>query len=532
LTNDGSPGSVPTIGKFQVIRQLGRGGMAEVFVCRLQGIGGFDKEVVLKRILPERADDPHFVKMFLDEARMAANLSHPNIVQVFEIGEHEGLPFMTMEYIKGPPLGMIIRQAHRQKKIHYGHSAKIIAGICDALDYAHNAAGPDGLPLGLIHRDVTPGNIMVSSRGAPKLLDFGVAKAHGRLAETEAGTIKGKLRYMAPEQITQGPVDQRADIFSLGVCLYEFTVGQHPYGPRNSNELATLKSIMSGVISRPRDVVPNYPPILEEIVLSAIHMDVHQRCPSAAEFRDRLESFVAGTGLQASSRELVGWLREILPNFNGMTQTGSMPVPSRSNSTGSPPLTPSAARPDWASPVPVAQSQPRAEPAGPPRPARGRKRAGEIGVALAIAIAAVSLLWLRARPPEVQPDAEVALSRKAPVAMTEEDSVVADLDAIEKLIAEKRLDPALEIAARVKERGIHRWDLNIRLSRVSEMLTTAVMVRTAALLLQEENWRGAMDAARTALGREPENQAALQIVERSRAALRKRRVEHEAEGVQ
>jgi serine/threonine-protein kinase len=151
------PVVAPSIGKFQVIGQLGRGGMADVFVCRLQGIGGFDKEVVLKRIIPERAGDPHFVKMFLDEARLVANLNHPNIVQVFEIGEQDGIPFMAMEYVRGLTLGMIIREAHRKNKLHHGHAARLIAGICDALDHAHNATGPDGEPMNLVHRDVTPG---------------------------------------------------------------------------------------------------------------------------------------------------------------------------------------------------------------------------------------------------------------------------------------------------------------------------------------------------------------------------------------
>ena len=130
----------------------------------------------------------------------------------------------------------------------------------------------------------------------PKLLDFGVARARGRLAQTEAGTIKGKLRYMAPEQVSQGPLDHRADIFSLGVCLFELTTGHHPFGPPNGSEVATLKNIMNGVISRPTTLVPGYPPALEAILLSAIELDVQKRCPSAAEFRQRLDAFVAASG--------------------------------------------------------------------------------------------------------------------------------------------------------------------------------------------------------------------------------------------
>src|SRR6476619_5058876 len=155
----------PSIGKFQVVGKLGRGGMAEIYGCRLQGIGGFDKEVVVKRIVPECAGDPNFVRMFLDEARVAANLTHPNIVQVYEIGEQDGVPYIAMEYVKGVTLGIVIRESHRQKKINYGHALKLISGICEALDYAHNAQTPDGEPMGLVHRDVTPGNIVISREG-------------------------------------------------------------------------------------------------------------------------------------------------------------------------------------------------------------------------------------------------------------------------------------------------------------------------------------------------------------------------------
>ena len=319
LSDTQHPVVAPSIGKFQVIGQLGRGGMADVFVCRLQGIGGFDKEVVLKRIIPERAGDPHFVKMFLDEARLVANLNHPNIVQVFEIGEQDGVPFMAMEYVRGITLGMIIREGHRKQKLHYGHAAKMVAGICDALDHAHNATGPDGEPMGLVHRDVTPGNIIVSREGTPKLLDFGVARAKGRLAQTEAGTIKGKLRYMAPEQISQGPLDQRADIFSLGVCLFELTTGHHPFGSRANSEVATLKNIVHGMMTKPSELVPDYPPALEWIVMSALEQDVNKRCPTAAEMRERLDSFIAAQGYTSNSRELVAWMRELFPDFTKLT---------------------------------------------------------------------------------------------------------------------------------------------------------------------------------------------------------------------
>jgi eukaryotic-like serine/threonine-protein kinase len=481
------------IGKFQVIGQLGRGGMADVYLCRLQGIGGFDKEVVLKRILPERAGDPHFVRMFLDEARLVANLNHPNIVQVFEIGEQDGVPFMAMEYIKGVTLSMIIRAARRQRKIHYGHSANIVAGICDALEYAHHSSGPDGLPLGLVHRDVTPGNIVVSTTGTPKLLDFGVALSRGRMTQTEAGTIKGKLRYLAPEQISQGPLDHRADVFSLGVCLFQLTTGHHPFGPPNASEVATLKNILNGVISRPTALVPSYPPALEAIVLSTLEMDVNKRCPSAAELRRRLAAFVAENSLRSDSRELTAWLRELFPDFGKLTQTGSLSAFSGSNWSGPVPLATPVEGPAAAPAPPPAPSRPQAE-SIPRKIARHWKRALVASVALVIAAAAGSALRSEPRPENVA------------VVVSQDDAAAAYLDAAEKLAAEKRFVPALELVAKAKGLKIVRPDLNIRLARVNDVLTNAVLLRDAT--------RAAADAPEPAADPAPENAEPLAPVAR------------------
>jgi eukaryotic-like serine/threonine-protein kinase len=529
LSNDNKTAPSTTIGKFQVIGQLGRGGMADVFVCRLHGIGGFDKEVVLKRILPERADDPHFVKMFLDEARVVANLNHPNIVQVFEIGEQDGIPFMAMEYIKGVTLGMIIRETRKRQKINYVHSATLIAGICDALEYAHHANGPDGHPLGLVHRDVTPGNIVVSRTGTPKLLDFGVARARGRLAHTEAGTIKGKLRYMAPEQITQGPLDHRADIFSLGVCLFELTTGHHPFGPPNASEVATLKNIMNGTISRPTDLVPGFPPTLEAIILSAIDMDVQKRCPSAAELRQRLEAFVAASGRSTNQRELVTWLKELFPDFGNLTKTGAVTAFNGGNLSGA---TPSGRQPT-ASVLQAVVDGSHPSAAGLPDKvtiaaplARRWKWALGAGLALLAGVTMIGLLVNRSRPlPVVPPPVAVAPSRSAPPTLGPDDSAAAYLDAAEKLAAEKRFEPALDLVAKTRELNITRPDLNIRLARINDSLLTASLLRKANLSVKDRNWRGAVDAAKDLLDREPENQQAIQILATARAALAPRTTE-------
>jgi eukaryotic-like serine/threonine-protein kinase len=538
LSERQQPVPTPSIGKFQVIGQLGRGGMADVFVCRLQGIGGFDKEVVLKRIIPERAGDPHFVKMFLDEARVVANLNHPNIVQVFEIGEQDGIPFMAMEYVRGITLGMIIREAHRKQKLHYGHAAHLIAGICDALDHAHNALGADGEPMGLVHRDVTPGNIIVSREGTPKLLDFGVARARGRLAQTEAGTIKGKLRYMAPEQISQGALDQRADIFSLGVCLFELTTGQHPFGSRANSEVATLKNIVHGMMTRPSALVPEFPPALEWIVMSALEQDVAKRCPTAAELRERLDSFMAASGYTSNSREVVAWLRDLFPDFSKLTaptsSSASFPSVQAQDLL---PRTPPGTRRHTA--LGEALGEPGATENLDGSPSfqltvnevshgGGRKRPvwTKALVAMLVLSGAGGAAYLL-KPHLLPPAPAPVVSELAPApppapaapAISDDEAAAAYLEAAEKLVGEKRFEPALEMLSKAKQLTIRRPDLNIRLTNLNDSLTTSVLIKKASGLVKDKQYREAAEAAKEALDRDPENKEAIQILSSVRSAL-------------
>ena len=245
--------------RFQIVGQLGRGALAEVYLCKLRGVAGFEKEVVVKRISAEYAADPLFVRMFLDEARVAARLTHPNIVQVFEVGEEEGVPYIAMEYVRGVTLEMVIRRAHQEGKLHHGHFAQVIAKICDALAYAHSAVDQDGEPVGLVHREVSPANIVLNLDGIPKLLDFGMAAAKDRLLHTQEGMLTGELRYMAPEQVSRGRLDHRADVFSLGITLFELTTGINPFGPPGQRDVEVLQKVLNAPIPRPSQIVPTYP---------------------------------------------------------------------------------------------------------------------------------------------------------------------------------------------------------------------------------------------------------------------------------
>src|SRR2546423_3284349 len=205
---------------------------------------------------------------------------------------------------------LLLQQSRQAQRPSIAHACKILAGVGEALHYVHTASSPAGEPLGLVHRDVSPQNIIVSREGVPKLLDFGVAKANGRLTETRAGTLKGKLRYISPEQLS-GTVDHRADVFAVGVCLYEATTGQSPYGRAASDEVTLLGSIGQGRHIRPSEVVADYPAALEEIVLWAIDPDPERRCPSARELHDRLEAFVASGAYASTTRAVAGWVAEL-----------------------------------------------------------------------------------------------------------------------------------------------------------------------------------------------------------------------------
>jgi len=320
-------------GKYTILEKLGAGGMAEVFKCRLNGIGGFDKLVVVKRILPERMEEPEFVHMFLDEARIAANLNHPNVIHIFEVDELEGSPYMAMEYVQGPTLSALIRGAYRAKKLNLAHTAKIISGICAGLAYVHNAKSPAGVPLEIIHRDISPQNILISVEGTPKLLDFGVAKAAGRMAKTEAGTFKGKLRYTAPELLKGQPASPSTDVYSVGVCLYEATTGRARL-PSNLNEAQMVSTVMEGRIELPSNVVADYPQELERIVMWAVDPDPRQRCPSAQALHQALEQFVASGAHASSTPAVAKWVEELFPPAE--TQTYGR-APASTHTSGSNP---------------------------------------------------------------------------------------------------------------------------------------------------------------------------------------------------
>ncbi|MCB9643052.1 MAG: serine/threonine protein kinase [Myxococcales bacterium] len=284
--------------------------MAEIWLAHLAGPEGFAKLVVIKKIKPHLAKERSFVKMFLNEARLAAQLNHPHIVQIYDMGKIEGTYFIAMEYISGRDLSEIALKAQTEKiPFPAEYAIKIITQICEGLYYAHCKTDHLGNPLNLVHRDISPQNIFVSFDGGVKILDFGIAKASNSLEQTQEGTLKGKVSYMSPEQILDGEVDQRSDIFSLGIVFYELVTGYRLFS--GENELAILKSIAEGPIYPPSYFKEDLPWELEPIILKALAKDPEARYQNAWEIQYELNNLLSKFSFNPSNLHLSNFLKQL-----------------------------------------------------------------------------------------------------------------------------------------------------------------------------------------------------------------------------
>lgn len=310
-------------GKYNVFAKLAVGGMAELFLAKQPGIGGFKRTVVLKCILPHLASEDDFVTMFLDEARVVAPLDHPNIVQIYDLGEEAGVYFIAMEYIRGQTLKEFRKKLYRQNPDvkPYKLSAGLIAQAAAGLHYAHVAHNEDdGTPLHLVHRDVSPTNLIVSYNGVVKLVDFGVAKASNQQHQTSAGTIKGKYRYMSPEQIRGLELDARSDVFSLGIVLYELSTNAALFGRRHEAEI--IDAVRNARVPKPSKFRPDYPEDLETIVMKALHPDRELRYQSADELRIDLERYMRDEGAYYGTTQLAELMQYLFSKEQSNDRTG------------------------------------------------------------------------------------------------------------------------------------------------------------------------------------------------------------------
>ncbi len=283
------------LGRYRVVDEIGVGGMASVHLARMDGAGGFQKWVAIKRIHPHLIEDEQFIHMFLDEARIAARISHPNVAQVFDLGVHENTYWIAMEYLHGEPLREVMRfNEEKGFATNPDLAARIIADAAEGLHAAHELRGKDGEPLNLVHRDVSPHNLFLTYEGMVKVVDFGIAKVSGRLSSTRAGTLKGKLAYMSPEQVRGSTIDRRTDIFALGVVLWEMTTGQRLF--RMDSDLETLEKVQACVVPPPSTVRPDFPAELESVIMRALQKRREVRFQTARELSRALQQYLMRIG--------------------------------------------------------------------------------------------------------------------------------------------------------------------------------------------------------------------------------------------
>jgi eukaryotic-like serine/threonine-protein kinase len=277
------------LGRYAIVKRIGCGGMAEVYLARSDAMGGFAKAVALKVVHAHLVQEPVAVKSFLREARLAATLDHPNIVQVLDVGVMGGEHTLVMEHLHGRDVGGIMSTLDEGEPMPLPCALRIVLDVCAALEYAHAKRGANDEPLAIVHRDVSPSNVLVGFNGVVKLTDFGIAKIGAQSTTTTAGMLKGKFGYMSPEQSLGQPVDARSDVFSLGILLYETTTGARAF--YGANAFAIMNSVIEGEYVPPNEVRPDYPPALADIVARCLMPEVELRYDSVAALRRELEAF-------------------------------------------------------------------------------------------------------------------------------------------------------------------------------------------------------------------------------------------------
>ena len=308
LANDGEG---ERLDRFELIAELASGGMATVFLARLSGVAGFQRLVAIKRLHPHLAREPEFVEMFLDEARLAARIHHPNVVPIQEVGESDLGYYLVMDYIEGDTLARVLAKAAKANgRVPYGVTIRILLDVLAGLHAAHEMRDDHGDPLQIVHRDVSPQNILVGVDGVARVVDFGVARAASRLSTTRSGQLKGKLAYMAPEQARGGAVDRRADLFACGIVLWEALATKRLF--KGDGEAETLNRVLYDAIAPPSSVRPDVPAALEAICMKALSRDVDERYATAQDFGDELEKAARALNSVGSVRDVAECLQEVI----------------------------------------------------------------------------------------------------------------------------------------------------------------------------------------------------------------------------
>ena len=321
-------------GKYYLLERINVGGMAEVFKAKTYGVEGFERLLAVKRILPNIAEDEEFITMFIDEAKIAVQLNHANIAQIFDLGKVDDSYFIALEYVHGKDLRAIFDRCRAiSEAMPIPQACFITMKVCEGLDYAHNKRDSTGREMHLVHRDVSPQNILISYEGEVKLVDFGIAKAAGKASKTEAGILKGKFGYMSPEQVRGLPLDRRSDIFSVGIVLYELLTGERLF--LGESDFSTLEKVRNVEILPPSTYNRKVAEELEQIVLKALAKDVEDRYQNAIDLHDDLQAYMYTSGEFYSRKDLAGWMkrtwtREIEEEGRKLEEYRHLPPPTQS----------------------------------------------------------------------------------------------------------------------------------------------------------------------------------------------------------
>ncbi|MBS1151891.1 MAG: masK9, partial [Myxococcaceae bacterium] len=412
------------LGKYELVSRLAKGGMAETFRARLEGAAGVTKQVVIKKVLPELAEDQDFIAAFIDEARLSASLSHGNIAQVFEFGQVDGDYFLAMEWVDGRSLAQILRRAAELQIAFLPPSIACFLAIevLKALHYAHTRTGEDGKPLNLVHRDVSPENILVSFEGQAKVIDFGIAKASlPRNQETAPGLVKGKFLYFSPEQACAQPLDGRSDVFALGVVLYEMLSGAKPF---HGQMHVVIQAIQQGRFTPVEQVNPLLPARLAEVVAKAMTRDLSLRYGSALEMQQALTRLLYREDPAFSSETVKDWMRSLFSGpgaLPGEEDLQTAPARDSASARGSSGSGRAAGRPALAAPAAAPAGADASAASAGPAPALLEKPAaqaettpltpGRIGIGVALAglvLAAFTIAALLAEPEPIDRPVERA----------------------------------------------------------------------------------------------------------------------------
>jgi len=357
-----------TVGRYALERKLAVGGMAEVWLARAQGPGGFSKQVVVKRVLEHLAAEPRFVEMFLHEASLVAQLDHPHIVQLFDFGEEEGTHYLAMEYVDGPSVkGLVQAVKAAGAQVPFAVAARLLAQACEGLAHAHDAKDAQtGQPLGLVHRDISPDNLLLSRAGMVKVADFGIAKSVVQKHRTKTGMVKGKLAYMSPEQLKAEPLDRTADVYALGVVLYELLTLARPFNAKGTAEL--MRAVVSEPVVPVRTRRAEVPAELARVAEKALEKERGRRFTDCRDMQRALEGWLVRSGQSVSGWDVARWMEGLASGVEGTAEftpeelTGEVALPGADGGTDAPGTTQEGA--DEAPPGPADAGHPRAWRAG------------------------------------------------------------------------------------------------------------------------------------------------------------------------